>query len=251
MRIESISSATNPKFKTWKSLLSSKGIRDEKLCLVSGTKIVIEVFKNKNLDVVSILLPNEDSLDSFPGFDRAFTLSQELFRELDVMGTHSPILVVRVPKLETEIAPEPKGLEVVIPLSDPSNVGALIRSCVAFGASNIILTKEAANAFLPKALRASAGMSLIAPITLGPKLEDFATNVATANSLFALDMQGQDITKFKWPKNIRLIVGEEGQGVPKSLEFVTRLAIPISNQTESLNAVVASSLALFSYRTQK
>jgi TrmH family RNA methyltransferase len=250
MKIESISSTTNPKFKSWRSLLTSKGIREEGLCLVSGSKIISEVLENKNLKVAAALLPNENELNSFRGLDRVYTLSAELFKELDVLGTHTPLLVVETPKIDAELTPQPKGLEVVIPLSDPSNVGALIRSCVAFGARKIILTREAAHPFLPKALRASAGMSLMAPLVSGPKLEEFAKEVKSS-SLFALDMKGQDISDFRWPQDVRLIVGEEGQGLPASLEFVTRLAIPIDSKAESLNAVVASSIALYGYKIQK
>src|SRR5690606_4004589 len=145
--------------------------------LVSGAKIIEETLKNPKLKVSAALLPNENDINKFRHLDRVFTLSAPLFKELDVLGTHSPLLVVEIPKFEkVSDFSEPSGLEVVIPLSDPSNVGALGRRCVAFGASKIILTQQTANPFLPKALRASSGSSLIAPFVLGPSLKELIKN---------------------------------------------------------------------------
>ncbi len=251
MKIDSVSSSTNPKFKIWRSLLSSKGIREEKLCIVSGSKITKEVMNNGRLKISCALLPNEDEINSYRSLNQVFTLSADIFKELDTFGTHAPLLVVETPNIDLYVDREPQGLEVVVPFSDPSNIGAVIRSCVAFGVSKIILTQESANPFLPKALRASAGASLLAPLVLAPKLESLASHVTVANTLFALDMKGQALDNFKWPQNVRLIVGEEGQGLPEDFKFVTRLSIPIQDQTDSLNAVVASSVALFSYRSQR
>ena len=52
------------------------------------------------------------------------------------------------------------------------------------------------------------------------------------------------MTRFDWPADMRLILGEEGQGVPADCP-ATRLSVPTTGAVESLNATVAVSVALF------
>ena len=54
---------------------------------------------------------------------------------------------------------------------------------------------------------------------------------------------------FQWPKDVRLLVGEEGPGLPP-FSFGKRIAIPMTESVESLNAVAAASMALYAYRVQ-
>jgi TrmH family RNA methyltransferase len=132
----------------------------------------------------------------------------------------------------------PHGIEVVLPVGDPGNLGALLRSCEAFGVGRVILTKEAAHPFLPKAVKASAGSALRLPLLRGPALAEFP------NSCIALDANGNDIKDFIWPANGLLVVGEEGAGLGrKKSKFDFHLRIPTEG-VESLNAVVAASIAL-------
>ena len=55
---------------------------------------------------------------------------------------------------------------------------------------------------------------------------------------------GEDLTRFDWPADMRLILGEEGQGVPTDCP-AGRLSVPTTGAVESLNATVAVSVALF------
>lgn len=233
--IEKITSPSNSKFKIWKELLTSKGIREHKLCLVSGQKIVEELLSDKNL-INCVLTTSQDAPTGVKGFE----LSKELFNELDIFGTHTPLLIVKTPDIEKSDSAEPKGLEIVAPLQDPSNLGALIRSAAAFGASRLWLTTESANPFLPKTIRASSGLSL--KLSLGVLTTSSNKNDA------GLDMDGLSLQDFKWPKNIRLWIGEEGRGLQNFPG--SRLKIEMSRQVESLNATIAASVALFSYRQQ-
>ncbi len=172
-----------------------------------------------------------------------FKLPKALFNEIDVVGTHYNLLVLE-PK---EIAPlgtaKTAGLEVISPLGDPSNLGALARSALAFGASKMILTEETCNPYHPKAIKASAGALLKLPLFKIGKFQDFVA--ANSDEIFALDMKGENVGQFKWPKNVRLAIGEEGPGF-SGMKGLKRLAIPTEG-VESLNATVAASIALFSY----
>lgn len=247
----SITSGSNENFKTWKSLLSSKGIKKEKLFILSGEKLVREFLKNQTFKIHAELITKKLSpLVTSLSSNSVFELSSELFNELDELGTHFNLLILELSEIPHWSPEKPfKGIEILCPLGDPSNVGALARSAEAFKAT-FILTEEAAFPFLPKALKASAGSVLRVPLLKGPSLKSLDQIVL--KTCVALDLIGTSILEFKWPDNIRLIVGEEGPGIQNSLSWPVQYKIKIPTENvESLNAVVATSIALFHYQSQK
>ncbi len=234
-----IASAANAKFKRWASLLDSRGIKKEGAALVSGQKLVREFLESDPDAVEDILLPPKSTAEFNDRF-RQTRLSSALFNELDSLGTHSPLLVIRVPKISEWNPADPKGLELIVALGDPANLGALLRSAEAFGASRVILTKECASPFLPKALKAAANSTFRVALAAAPSLNELKLTNA-----YGLDMEGESLHDFVWPKNCYLVLGEEGKGLPNL--NLKKLRIPMKGKTESLNATVAASLALYSY----
>jgi RNA methyltransferase, TrmH family len=238
-----IESAQNQTFKKFLSLTSAKGLKKEKLLLLSGEKLIGEFLINPQLTIAAeIIRPGLKRFEANAPHDgQLVELSPTLFSSIDVLGTHFNILVVEQPKiavLEEQNLDRylPQGIEVVIPISDPGNLGALIRSCEAFGIKRAILTHEAAHPFLPKAIKASAGSVLRVPMTRGPALSTFPDHC------IGLDMKGLPINQFVWPACGLLVVGEEGLGLG-ACRFKHRIRISTQG-VESLNAVVAASIAL-------
>lgn len=241
-----ITSPQNETFRKILSLTTAKGLKKEGLFLLSGEKLIREYLATPTLPLIQeVRRAGQDSLipTTINTEHAPLILSAELFDQIDVLGTHAPILVLQQPELprltDKDITSySPKGLEVVAPLGDPANLGAVVRSCEAFAVHRILLTEEAAHPFLPKSVKASAGSVLRIQLCRAPSLASFAGHTAA----IALDMGGTPLPQFKWPENALLIVGEEGQGLHHH-NFATRLSIPMTG-TESLNAVVATSIAL-------
>lgn len=264
---KNITSDQNPVFRALRECLSAKGIKKHELFLVSGARVVSELLERYPEEVRDLIFPTEP--EALPrnefasalltrahdirrkmkasGANSTFAilgLDRSLFDELDVFGTHTPILVLRTPEIpSTDLSQAPQGLELLCALGDPANLGALIRSAAAFGASKIVLLQESASPFHPKAVRAASGTTLMTPYMKGPSIQEF-TNMA--GPTVALHMQGEPLGAFKWPKDVRLLIGEEGMGIPKSIPF-QRISIPMANGVESLNATVAAGVALYSY----
>ncbi|MGZ3768485.1 MAG: TrmH family RNA methyltransferase [Bdellovibrio sp.] len=244
-----ITSKSNDHFKRWLDLSSSRGIKKHNEFILMGEKLIDEFLKNPNFKVKGEIIHEElKSLtltaSSLKGQKiPVFKLPKALFNEVDVVGTHYNLLVLEPQSIEQlNIASSPQGLEVICPLGDPSNLGALSRSALAFGASKMILTEESCNPYHPKAIKASAGALLKLPLYRVGKFSDF---IAGNENVYALDMKGENVARFKWPKNIRLAVGEEGPGF-SNLKGLKRLSIATEG-VESLNATVAASIAFFSY----
>jgi TrmH family RNA methyltransferase len=168
-------------------------------------------------------------------------MSKTLFDEVDVLGTHSSILVLKQPALNIwNFEQSTPGLQLLLPLGDPANLGAVARSAEAFGVKNLILLREAANPFLPKAMKASAGSLCRVKIWKGPSIRELSVP-----NLIALDLNGKKLSAFKWPASGYLLVGEEGAGVP-DIRGLEKISIPMQ-MVESLNATVATSIALYDY----
>ncbi len=250
--MKSISSTHNALFKTWKNLLDSKGARKEGLCIVSGRKIVpelLEQFPELCQDILFDEAKYEQQSEElfYPESINGYLLTNPLFREIDESGTHYPILVMKLPFIEEdwEENSRPQGLEVAAGLGEPTNLGALVRSCEAFGVSKLILLKECVFPFHPKAIRASSGSVFRVKMVRGPSINELK------GPLTVLDKGGENIKDYKWPKDVRLLMGEEGRGVPEALTKQTIVSIKMHGQVESLNAVAATSVALFHYNLSR
>lgn len=234
-----ITSSSNSLFRKFLSLTESKGLKKEGLFLLSGKNLVEEYFKNPTFALESEIYM-EGMKPSSPVKSQV-KLSKALFEELDVMGTHSPILVLKQPEIsEWDFEKKAKGLHLLVPVGDPSNLGALLRSAEAFGVENVILLKESANPFLPKAVKASAGSVTRMKLHKGPSIQDLKEA-----AIYALDLNGKNLNEMKWPESCYLLVGEEGAGIPAQSK-IQRISIPTKN-VESLNATVAASIALYHY----
>lgn len=244
-RLKTIESSSNSYFKTLLKLLKSQGIKKEKLFLVMGSKIIYEVLKNPKLEdqVQSILVFSEEQERRVGFHKKVLFLSKHLFKELDIFITEEPILVMNLPPVPIWNKEPPQGLELFLPVQDPANLGAIVRSSAAFGVKKIILLKESANPYHPKAVRASSGMVLKMNFEIGPSLQDLHRDL---QNCYSLDMNGQNLSGFQWPKNLSLVVGEEGQGIPESLQKNV-LTIPILSACESLNVMAATSIALYEW----
>lgn len=241
-----IESTQNAHAKRWSDLNDGRGIKKHGEFLLAGRKSVPEALRRHPDRFQAILVcDQQDASDlALPNSIDRFRLSRALFDKLDVSGTNFPLLVGKVPAFpRADLGLAPQGLELICALGDPSNLGALLRSAVAFGVGRVVLMEEAAHPFHPKALRAAANAQFEVELLRGPPLKEI--DKATG-PLAALDADGEDMAAFRWPRDLRLVLGEEGQGVPPGLA-IRRLAVPMTGAVESLNATVAASLALYAH----
>ncbi|KYG64821.1 23S rRNA methyltransferase [Bdellovibrio bacteriovorus] len=247
-----ISSKSNDHFKRWVDISSARGIKKHGEFILMGEKLIEEFLKNPHIKVKGEIL--HEDLKSVcmvtPAFKGQripiYKLPKAMFNEVDVVGTHYNLLVLEAAPIESLASSQKvEGLEVVAPLGDPANLGAMARSALAFGASKLILTEETCNPYHPKAIKASAGALLKLPLY---KTSSFSSFLQSNEELFALDMKGENVGNFKWPKDLRLAVGEEGPGF-SGMKGLKRLSVPTLD-VESLNATVAASIAFFTYASQ-
>lgn len=252
MQTQIITSEINEKLKVFKSLTSAKGIKEHQRFILSGSKLIEEYLNEKLARFKPVCFIYES--DTWPYFIEKnteiskFAIPKSVFKEIDVVGTGQPLLVLEFKDFEKkDFEKKPIELELVCPLGDPRNLGALIRSAVGFGVREIILTKESAHPYLPQAVKASAGAVLYAEFK---KTDLTLAEIPVVAENYALDLDGKVISAITWPKNLRLWIGEEGPGLKitdeqkKKLHFIT---IP-TQRVESLNAMVSAALALWEWK---
>jgi tRNA G18 (ribose-2'-O)-methylase SpoU len=177
-----------------------------------------------------------------------YQLTPQRFQALDIFGTGAPIVLFDVPAIE---AWQPRkgllpGCSLLVPFQAPENVGTVIRSAVAFGVDRVILLAESANPFHPKAVRASAGTVFSARLFQGPSLFKLPRSLP----LIALAASGQPLALARFPQSFYLLAGMEGPGLPPQWQANT-VAIPMASGVESLNAAVATAVALYEWRRRK
>lgn len=247
--VKCIESEHNDTFRQLKSLLTSRGIRREGRAIVCGGRLVEEVLRDFP-DRCEAWISSGDRVSpprEAPSHVRWYQLAAGLFDVVDLFGTRTPLLVVRVeePPAWDPSAPLPEGCTVILPFQDPENVGAALRSAVAFGASQVVLLSECAHPYHPKALRASGGAVFHAVLLRGPSIGDLPGDAP----LIPLATQGPDIRDFRFPARFGILPGLEGPGLPIAWRD-KGVAIRISDKVESLNAAAALAIALYAWKGQ-
>lgn len=238
--MKNITSSSNPDFSRFRSLSTSKGQSKYGEFFLMGERLIEEFLRAPNTYTIRGEVRTE-SMRRLTSHDQ-YVLSPALFNELDVIGTHFNLLLLEKPALPpVDWTCAPKGLEVICPAGDPSNLGAIARSALAFGANALILTSESSTPFHPRALKASAGALLKIPLLRAGSVREIPAEPHTV----ALDMKGTPVDTYPWRKNQRVLLGEEGPGLPEGLD-IPRVSIP-TRDVESLNVAVAASIALYAY----
>jgi 16S rRNA (guanine527-N7)-methyltransferase len=241
--VRDVTSESNPVFRLCRDVLTGRGIRKHGQAILAGPRQVAEVLERFPDHAEAWLTNLQGDPPPVPGL--LWTrLGDGLFRELDVSGTHAPMLLVRVPEVPdwSDDAPWPEGCTLFVPFQDPENVGAVLRSAAAFGAARAVLLREAAHPFHPRSSRAAGPALFQLPLETGPSLADLSSRHAP---LIALSTDGPEVDASQFPPTFGLIPGLEGPGLPERLRQGDRVRIPIAPGVESLNAATATAIALY------
>ncbi|MBV9864431.1 MAG: RNA methyltransferase [Abitibacteriaceae bacterium] len=164
------------------------------------------------------------------------------------------IALCKLPQLATADWNVEDLLLVLDGIGDPGNVGTLIRAADAAGAGGVLLTENSADAFNPKAVRATAGSIFnLPPIQLAQRTPDAAVAALQARNIpiiAAVAHEGRDCFRYRWPRRCALVLGHETRGISPALEAAAtaRITIPIYGRAESLNVAMAGAVLLYAWR---
>jgi RNA methyltransferase, TrmH family len=140
------------------------------------------------------------------------------------------------------------GLTVVLyDLRDPGNVGTIIRSADAAGATSVVLTGQSVDPFNPKTLRASAGSIFHLPVVVSSIEATLSHFGGDAQLLATVVRGGRSHREVDFTKPSVVVIGNESDGLDDvTIERCDQtISIPMEGRSESLNAGVAASLIVF------
>ena len=150
----------------------------------------------------------------------------------------------------TERASRPILIVALDGVTDPRNLGAIVRSAAAFGAAGVVMTERRAAAMTASAWKSSAGSAARLPVA---QVTNMARTIEDAKKIgcFVIGLDGESDETLSGMKvaseNVMIVVGSEGKGLSRLVREKCDLvvSIPMRATTESLNASVATSIALF------
>jgi TrmH family RNA methyltransferase len=253
----------------------AQGTSAEGFCAVEGIRLIEEAIRSR-LKVHALFVRQsaqaraERILDQLSKHAEALLLPNDLFDSAAITEHPQGIAaLVQTPHfdLEAALAAQPALVVVAAGIQDPGNLGTLIRSAEAFGASPVISIEGTVSQWNSKVIRASAGSVFRLPVVKTRSDELIAGLRARDISAIALvapriqDAEGFDGSTPQKPLRLHnadltracaLFAGNEGAGIPRELisEMDAFVAIP-QVRVESLNAGVAASIALYEAQRQR
>ena len=251
------------------SLKDARRVRDGKTrdkMFIEGARLVAEAIKSR--------VPIEQafvSTDDGPGFFELMTdagartiyeVSRQAFESIaDTVTSQGVVIIADRPSVAPETILE-RISNATLPLvlflhriNNPSNLGAVIRTAEAAGAAAVVVSAESADAFSPKAIRASMGSAFRLPILQGQSFDD-AIDWAHANHLrtTAADAEA-DVSHYDvdWYKPRMLVFGSEAHGLSddERRRVDEIIKVPMEREVESLNLAVAAGVILFEARRSR
>lgn len=171
----------------------------------------------------------------------------------DTVTPQGVLCICRKPAHDMQII-KPDGFYIALEnVSDPSNIGAVARSAAAFSYDGIMVTKGSADVYSPKALRASMGALLRLPVIEFNGIEEILSTCrkfGITSYAGVVDKCAESIQHTDFSGGTLIMVGNEGHGLSEAAAAGAshKIFIPMSAQTESLNAAAAASVMMWESR---
>ena len=252
-------------------LRQARAVRDGKvdeLIFVEGLRLCVEALRS-NLELEAViaseeLIRKEKAADSFAEISRAAhragIVSEKLLESVSYTKTPQGIVVLaRRPesseqRLNLNLTDKPL-LVVLHQINNPVNVGAILRTAEAAGATGIITTKNTSDPFSPKSLRGAMGSAFRLPIWRNTDFNEAVAwcrkrNISLVGAAAAANMKHTD---WDWTRPSALVLGPESTGLTSDelKETDQMVSIPMYGEVESLNVSVAAGIILYEAARQR
>lgn len=185
-----------------------------------------------------------------------YVASREVMDAIVGFPIHRGILAVAgrgEPAAAADVVPAAGGALVLVlcGIANHDNVGGAFRNAAAFGADAVLLDAASCDPLYRKAIRVSAGASLIVPFSRGGDPGALLSRLDGAGfGIVTLSPNGPDLMETgAWPGRTALVVGSEGRGLPEAvLRRWPPVRIAMRPGFDSLNVATASGIALHAAR---
>ena len=252
-------------------LRRARAVRDGKvdeLIYVEGLRLCVEAVRSK-LDVEAAivseeLLRKDKSADAIAQISaaspRVASVSEKLLESISYTKTPQGIVVIaRRPeasqaRLAANLGDRPL-LVVLHQINNPVNVGAILRTAEAAGASGIITTRNTSDPFSPKSLRGAMGSAFRLPIWRDADFSEAVEWLKRKSVSVVGTAANASVahTEWDWSRGTALVLGPESTGLTTDELEATdqRVSIPMHGEVESLNVSVAAGILLYEAARQR
>ncbi|MGA2572314.1 MAG: RNA methyltransferase [Terracidiphilus sp.] len=263
MPVRVVESRQNSRVKELRKALAAAGRVERGLVGIEGPHLVEEALRaGLHVETAFVAQGAERLLDSLrvpPGIE-VLSLPKKLLDSVLATETPQPIAALVEPR-EWTWAHVLGGRESAKPLilvlagiQDPGNLGTILRSAEAFGVTGVVSLPGTVSAWNPKAVRASAGSVFRVPL-IAASAEECLTKLRKAGvkTLATAARAAQAVGPVELGGPVALIIGNEGNGVPREIAGKAdgAITIPCPGPVESLNAAVAASVLLYEASRQR
>lgn len=244
--MDEIKSRKNPLISHLKKLGADSDYRREHgefLC--DGDKLLKEAQAN-GADITAVLFSGREPV-GLPESIPAWLVAHDIIETVSPLKTPQDVVFsCRIPALQENL-PVDGTIVILEGIQDPGNVGTVLRTASAMGIGAVVLTGNCADPYNPKTIRATMGAVFRQCIvTMG--LDGIAALKAKGRRLYgaALSSDSRDIREVSL-HNAAVAIGSEGSGLSQELLDLCdeKLIIPMSPDSESLNAAVAAAIVMW------
>lgn len=253
-----VSSRTNSRVKQLRAAFAGHAKLSGGLVAIEGDHLLAEALRSGMVLKTVFVSERREVPAIVPRGVEVMRLTDDVFES--VVETRSPqgvaALIVPPVSVMDDVLQGTPLLLIVAGVQDPGNLGTLVRSAEAFGATGILTTPGTVSAWNQKALRASVGSVFRMPV-LAAKAEEVAMLKSQGVRLMAAvgsdDFGTTAAHEADFSTACALMIGNEGSGLPSEwMEMADeRVTIPCPGPVESLNAAVAGSLLLYEASRQR
>lgn len=256
-----LTSLQNPLVKQIRKLHSAKERREQDVFLLEGTHLLEEACAVDYPLVTVCCTPEWHSLhqqlwqEACQRAERAEIVSPEIVKA--IATTVQPDGVVATAKRSYGQSKVPfTGLGLALEtVQDPGNLGTIIRTAAAAGATGLWLSGDSVDLDNPKVLRASAGQWFRLPMAVSADLKMTVRECQQAGMQVVATLPSAKMTYWEvdWRLPSLIVLGNEGAGLSAELAALAELQvrIPLSSGVESLNVAIAAALMLYEAQRQK
>ena len=177
-----------------------------------------------------------------------------------ISDTRTPQGVLAAVRMETrtedEVLSDPRGVYIFLErLQDPGNLGTIVRTAEAAGASGILMSPDCCDVYNPKVVRSTMGSVFRVPFAVSEDLTASAEKVKRMGGhVYAAHLKGSvSYTVPDYRELSVFLIGNEAEGLTEALASASdqRIRIPMSGQVESLNASLAAAVLLYEADRQR
>lgn len=241
--IKMITSLQHPLVKHLVKLREKKEYRKQcKTALISGIKLIKDLSFSHRFKTVFI--EEHYTPDFVVDAECTFTVSSAILKKSTALVHPEPI-AAEISLPPPAILNDAEHLLILDGISDPGNMGTLLRTALALGYSAVAITPTSSDPFNDKALRAAKGATFKLPIAQLSGEEINALLRSNRWNVYFADAKGQPMHEIESVPPIALVLGNESHGVSAEIKRQAKsIAIPMKHEMESLNVACAGAILM-------